>query len=168
MNKGIWLLVLMIFLGSSCAGVGRSVEEPTPTASSVRNPQSLDDAWYWIEAGEHGWTFEPCGIGELTTPFATWGMALEAVEALTPDRVHPYLSIYGADISRIMTQGEGFFSKADLVRVTESSVFVFLSSEYFEGNIAVCGDQDRKPILHGVGVQNFLDWLAVQPLAPMP
>lgn len=146
---------------------------PTPSVERLLNPPvnypaTLDEAWYLIDEGAYGFTFDPCEPGELTFPYVTWEMALQAVDAETPDRVHPYLSIMGEDISQIVAPGGAVFTKTGLVRVTETSVYVALGSEYLDGNIHVCGNQDLKPILHGVGVQNFLDWLAEQPLAPLP
>jgi hypothetical protein len=123
-------------------------------------PESLDQAWYWIEEGHRGYTFTPCESGNWEKPYISWAMAEEAVGAQTPDRSHPYIEIYADDLSRIVAVGGASFPPGHrLIKIHEDLIFAKLFQISLEGHFWVCGDENEKPIFHGPGIQEFLDWV---------
>lgn len=135
-----------------------------PTFGPVLDwPNNLDQAWQWIDEGHQGYVFKPCETGNYEKPFITWQMVKQAVNAQTPDRHHPYLEMYGDDITRIVTEGGAVFpSDHRLIKVREDAVFAELFRISIEGHFWTCGDEQGKPIMHGPGIQEFLDWIQTQ------
>ena len=122
--KKLIVIILPIVLFCSCVALCGLIPDPaqsesaTPTpfqpefptfGPAIEWPNSLDQAWQFIEEGRNGYTFTACLPGEPTQPFITWQMANDAVGAQTESRKHPYLEIWADDVARIVAPGGGIF-----------------------------------------------------------
>jgi hypothetical protein len=127
---------------------------------AVDYPSSLDEMWDFIDEGRSGWTFSPCGEGELTKPYVTWEMAKLAVFFQAPERRHPRLIIQAIDTARILASGGGVFPDTGTITIEEDLVYIKLIELVIRGNIMICStNNEGKPTLYGPGVQEFLNWL---------
>ncbi|HTX91082.1 MAG TPA: hypothetical protein VMC09_07690 [Anaerolineales bacterium] len=141
---------------SDAQPIGLTTQQYQVTIDQI--PTTLDEAWYWIENGEHGFVFDiPCP-SLAATPFVNWDMAEELAHGETPGRRHPFIEVDASTIARIAAQGNLTFEGSGTITKNEEDVYAELVPLLEGGSIQICGE--GKPTLYGEGLQEFLDWLA--------
>jgi hypothetical protein len=128
------------------------------TVTLDQMPTSLDEAWYWIENGEHGMVFDIACPSLSSTPFVNWEMAELLAHNEAAGRRHPNIQVDAAVIAAVAAQGNMTFSGSGVITRSEDEVTVELIGLLESGSIQICGQ--GKPTLYGNGLQDFLNWLA--------
>lgn len=122
-------------------------------------PTTLDEAWVFMVEQRQGWYWPPCQAWQVSMPYVSYDMAVEATHNQRPDRTHDDISMDMATISKIVAPGGGIIKASGHVTLSENLIFSKLIQITLEGNFWSCGDKTGHPMLFGPGVQEFLAWL---------